>query len=1168
MKLKSLFDKPVDRPIEGVIKADDQSSLRLEVEEYVLTHENAQRLEQFLEAYNAYHGANGAWISGFFGCGKSHLLKMLALLLGNQEVDGLSTADAFLKKSVDDATLSGAIKKAASVPAQSILFNIDQKADVISKGQTDALISVFVKVFDEACGYYGKQGYIAQFERALDEDGLLAAFREAFATNEGKEWNWGRTRVNRVSSSIDKAYHQVTGEQVEAVIDRYKADHKLSIEDFAENVKAYLDRQGDPRFRLNFFVDEVGQYIADNTKLMTNLQTVAESLATKCEGRSWIVVTAQGDMDTVVGEMTSDQANDFSKIQARFKNRLKLTSQNVAEVIQKRLLKKTPAAVEALKPLYAQEQNNFKTLFDFADGGQTYRNFRSEEHFIDCYPFVPYQFDLFQLAIRNLSQQNAFEGRHSSVGERSMLGVFQEVAVQIADCEIGELATFDLMYEGVRTALKTQMQHAVGLAENNLDNPLAVRLLKALFLVKYVREFKPTLRNLGVLMFDRFGRKPSELIEEVQAALQLLETQVYIQRNGELFEFLTDEEKDVEQEIKNTEVDSSDVAKELSDIVFDQVIRARKLRYEPTKNDFNYTRKLDERLFSRECELSVHVVSPFHDEYDRLDTLKMRSMGRPELLVVLPPDDRLLRDLMLYKQTAKYVSQNHSMTQHESVKRILAEKQVSNGKRRAAIAESVAESLGKARMFVSGAEVESNSADANLRLHDGFEQLIVQTYTNLKLLRGVQYSENNLQDCLTGDGDDLFSADTTSLSEAETEMLSRIQATDRKGSRTTVKSLIEDFERKPFGWPMPAILCILAKLCGRGKIEARADSQILEGAALIAALKNSRQQPNIILDPQIDFTPSQVRRLKDFYEEYFDQPARSNEAKALGEEVAADLDELHRSLLELRALSRDFPFLAALDEPLARVAPLAGKPFKFFFTEFEPVAEQLLDDKENVLDPVRRFMSGSQKEIYAQAASFHRRNEPNLSYLNHAGIGDLVAVLADPECFRGSKVQSLAALTRELEAATDELLTAERASAAVKLDQLRGRIESHPRYAELEEAKRKKIHTAFDEVATVLADQRMVPVLRETVRRFEEGSYRQLFGYLTIAATPNGDASSPLPGAQPEHQPDPHTYVLLSSLHVPFEKFCLETAEDIEQYIAELRAALLTEVNSGNRVQI
>ena len=66
--------------------------------------------------------------------------------------------------------------------------------------------------------------------------------------------------------------------------------------------KEYIDKQV-PNFRLNFFVDEVGQYIANNEKLMVNLQTVAESLATKCKGRAWVIVTAQNDMTKVHGEM-------------------------------------------------------------------------------------------------------------------------------------------------------------------------------------------------------------------------------------------------------------------------------------------------------------------------------------------------------------------------------------------------------------------------------------------------------------------------------------------------------------------------------------------------------------------------------------------------------------------------------------------------------------------------------------------------------------------------------------------------------------------------------------------------------------------------------------------------------------------------------------------------
>ena len=100
-----IFRKPIDRHIDGVIKADDDSSLWLELDEYVLTGEAQSRLEDFLEAYNS-HSANGAWISGFFGSGKSHLLKMLAIVLENREINGQKASDIFLRdKCVDIPTL-------------------------------------------------------------------------------------------------------------------------------------------------------------------------------------------------------------------------------------------------------------------------------------------------------------------------------------------------------------------------------------------------------------------------------------------------------------------------------------------------------------------------------------------------------------------------------------------------------------------------------------------------------------------------------------------------------------------------------------------------------------------------------------------------------------------------------------------------------------------------------------------------------------------------------------------------------------------------------------------------------------------------------------------------------------------------------------------------------
>ncbi|MCF5088492.1 BREX system P-loop protein BrxC, partial [Pseudomonas gessardii] len=229
MELNGIFKNSVGRPIEGVIKADDETSLYNELSEYVLTDEVAKRLESFLDAYTDYHHANGVWVSGFFGSGKSHLLKMLALLLENRQVDGSTALDIFLPKiKADDELLRAQLKKAAAISSKSILFNIDQKADIISKTQIDALLSVFVKVFNEMCGYYGKQGYIAQFERDLDSRELFRPFRDAYQSVANKTWERGREQALLESGNIAKAYAQITGEdlaQATGILDKYRAQH-------------------------------------------------------------------------------------------------------------------------------------------------------------------------------------------------------------------------------------------------------------------------------------------------------------------------------------------------------------------------------------------------------------------------------------------------------------------------------------------------------------------------------------------------------------------------------------------------------------------------------------------------------------------------------------------------------------------------------------------------------------------------------------------------------------------------------------------------------------------------------------------------------------------------------------------------------------------------------
>src|SRR5699024_2624504 len=192
-----------------------------------------------------------------------------------------------------------------------------------------------------------------------------------------------------------------------------------------------------------------------------------------------------------------------------------------------------------------------------------------------------------------------------------MLGVVQEVAQQLADKPLGQLASFDQMYEGIRASLKSASHRAILNAENSGKlSELAIRLLKALFLVKYVDGFKATPRNLTVLMYDRFGSDLTQLSKDVREALTTLEAQTYIQRNGDVYDYLTNEEQKIEQEIKNTDIDSSDVSKKLSDLLAGSVVKTTKVVYAKNGQNFPIGYKLDGMPIGRQYELALHFTSP------------------------------------------------------------------------------------------------------------------------------------------------------------------------------------------------------------------------------------------------------------------------------------------------------------------------------------------------------------------------------------------------------------------------------------------------------------------------------------------------------------------------------------------------------------------------------
>ena len=494
MQLQYIYRADINRDINGVIKVaqNDERSIEQELREYIITRELRRHFNTFLNNYERSLTSPtdkiGVWISGFFGSGKSHFLKILSYLLSNDTVAGKKAVDYFTDK-FDDPMMFAQLERCAGVPTDTILFNIDSKSP-INKDKT-AILRVFAKVFYEYRGFYGDDLKVAKLEQFIEKSGKMAAFKAKFEEIHGDSWEASRDAFSFFEDDVVDSLIEVLGMSETAARNWFNGTETadMSIEQLVREIKEYIDSKGKD-FRLLFMIDEVGQYIGSDGSLMLNLQTIVEEIGSKCGGRVWVMVTSQEAIDSI----TKISGDDFSKIQGRFNTRLSLSSSSVDEVIKKRILAKTDNAANMLALSYSKNSAVLKNLFTFNDAVLDLKGYAGENDFIETYPFVPYQFRLMQNVLAQI-RKHGNSGKHLSGGERSMLSGFQEAAQAIEDKDENALVPFCLFYNTVHTFLESAIRRVIDRCQTAADNhdgieQYDVSVLKLLYLIRYVDDIK------------------------------------------------------------------------------------------------------------------------------------------------------------------------------------------------------------------------------------------------------------------------------------------------------------------------------------------------------------------------------------------------------------------------------------------------------------------------------------------------------------------------------------------------------------------------------------------------------------------------------------------------------------------------------------------------------
>ena len=1222
MLMKEMFEKEIDRDIQGVIIVgqSEAENVAQELDEYVVTKELQKHFADFFSAYKkGIVGTTpkmGVWISGFFGSGKSHFLKILSYLLANKSVGDKKAIDYFAddsltegKPKIIDRIVLADMKLAADTDTDVVLFNIDSKSDSNSKQNKDAIVNVFLKVFNEMQGFCGAMPFLADLERKLTEEGQYNEFKQKFEEVYGEAWEDSRQDFDFIQDDVVEVLTGMDFMSEAAArnwCEKAAEPYQISIEDFAKRVKAYIDRKGN-NHHVVFLVDEIGQYIGEDSKLMLNLQTVTEELGKECMGKAWVIVTSQQDIDSV----TKVKGNDFSKIQGRFDTRLSLSSANVDEVIKKRILEKKETPAQTLRLLYGQKATIIKNLITFNDGVEK-KLYADENDFACVYPFVPYQFNLLASVLTSIRTHGA-SGKHLSEGERSMLAMFKESAMEYKECEVGTIIPFHAFYDALENFLDHSHRGVIIRAyENDMINPehkekvFAVDVLKVLFMIKYVdKVVVANIDNITSLMAKGIDDDRIALKGKVEDALKVLMRQNLVQKNGDIYVFLTDEEQEINREIESQSVEMAEIINKVSEMIYEDIFTDKKYKY-PAFNgrySFNFNQIVDDRPYkpTQNFDVGVRILTPASDYGTDETTLRMVSGQGREVLVVLPDDRAFMDEIQRYLKIEKYLRLNTSsaLSKYESIKEA---KRLEMRERNANAKLFLTESLKDAVIYVNGDRAQINVKEVSARINEALGRLVKTVYHKLNYIDAAM-GEDEIRKLLKTSNQLTLNLEggTEPNIHALDDVLQYVAGNSRMHVKTSMKSIKDRFMKAPYGFVEDDVQWLVAKLFKRGEL-----SFFVNGASVTMMNKDVEEIINYItkkafveklmMEERVRVQDKDKKVVRDVLKELFHTSSPSDDEDAVMNYFISFANKL---ITELRVMKKDYdrakyPGLKVIEEGIRIMSDIVHIQFPVeFFQTVSKKQDDLLDFAEDY-EPIKAFFAGEQKGIFDKSLLYLEKYDDSKTYIVDAELENVVdavrAIVKKDKPF--ADIPKLPELLKQFTDVYSKVLDDQLAPVLDAISESQKRVFEVLNTKEYKESKINAYNDMFLEIQNGAESCTNVSTLRGYADRAEALKIRLLNEMdkmdqeiaikkaeevrkkLEAEAKENGRYDTDLIEQQVSKVAEENGYHSQHIKNVTFKKISkssswrIESVEDLDKHLNELRNNLLLELDDNTIVNV
>ena len=370
-----------------------------------------------------------------------------------------------------------------------------------------------------------------------------------------------------------------------------------------------------------------------------------------------------------------------------------------------------------------------------------------------------------------------------------------------------------------------------------------------------------------------------------------------------------------------------------------------------------------------------------------------------------------------------------------------------------------------------------------------------------------------------------------------------------------MKTIVDTFQAKPYGWDLGSIEVIVASLIGASKVTLTVDGNVLKRSEVAAALRNTQKHSHAVVAPQKVFDERKVANFRKFCTDFFDEGNAPKDPLELARHGA---DKLHGKLDELKATvtGSKYPFVEQLDGAVALLEQTVGKPDDWYLNEFN-LGDHLLEAKENVIDPIQSFLSGPQRSIYDDATSLLATHGSNLGYLPSGSEDAVKGGLADPNAFRGNKMAQLKQFADDLRSQIDAVVSAKRADVNAAIEGRKTELIGADYYAKATTEAQQRVVQRINSTVSRVSSESQVALILQIGTDFEATVYPSLLDQLAASLEDGGDGAPP-----------PKQTVSVKTIPVPGASGVLETEEDVDKYLAALRSALVQTLTDGKRISL